>query len=175
MKYGTIKNKLVSSIVAAALAPAIALGAFYFGAEGVVQAAGAKANCQVHAVLASKEGEGKLPKSLEFLRTTLEDDQFAAYKSFHLVDKKTLKLVGSKTGNAQFNSGHKLGLTLLEGDANPKLKLRLELSGRDGESNLLKTDYSIEDNGLVMIAAGKHTHADVDGKLFFAIQCASKG
>jgi hypothetical protein len=172
MKYGRIKHKAVSTIVAAVLAPAFALGATYFGPEGAAQAAGAKANCRVHAVLASKEGDGKIPKQLEFLRETLEDDQFGVYKSFHLVDKKMLKLDGPAPASAKFASGHQVGLALLDNDE--KLKLHLELTGRDGTTNLVKTDYSIEDNGLFMIAAGAFKQGEVAGKLFFAIQCASK-
>jgi hypothetical protein len=155
-------------MLAMVMAPAMALSVGVLAAPQTADAAG-KANCRVHAVLASKEGDGKIPKSLEFLRETLEDDQFAAYKSFHLVDKKTLKLEGDTPSKATFSSGHKLGLKLLE--STPKLKLHLELSSRDGSKNLVKTDYSIDNNGMFMIGAGKLEQGEIAGKLFFAIQC----
>jgi hypothetical protein len=133
-----------------------------------------KADCQVHAVLASREGDGKIPKNLEFLRETLEDDAFAAYKGFHLIDKKTMKVMLEKASESAFKSGHKLRLSLLGGDEG-RLKFRADLTGRDGKTTLIGTDYSIEDNGLLMIQAGRYTSGEIAGKLFFAIQCARRG
>lgn len=165
---GRIKRGLAGRTLAMVLAPAMVLGGTWLSAPQAAEAA-SKANCQVHAVLASKEGDGKIPKSLNFLKSTLEDDQFAAYKSFHLVDKKTLKLAGDKASSAKFSSGHKLGLTLLKTE--PKLKLHLDLTGRDGSKNLVRTDYSIDNNVMFMIGAGKFKQGEIAGKLFFAIQC----
>lgn len=165
---GRIKQGMVGRMLAMVMAPAMVLSAGVFVAPQAAEAAG-KANCRVHAVLASKEGDGKIPKSLNFLRETLQDDQFAAYKSFHLVDKKTLKLVDDAPANAKFSSGNRLGLTLIA--SKPKLKLHLELSSQDGAKNLVKTDYSIENNGMFMIGAGNFKQGEIAGKLFFAIQC----
>ena len=164
---GKFINVVAGRALALALAPALAMGGMLAAPQQAEAAS--KANCRVHAVLASKEGDGSIPKSLEFLRSTLQDDQFAAYKSFHLVDKKTLKLAGDTVSDAKFSSGHKLGLKLLEGG--DKLKLHLELSGRDGKKNLVKTNYSIESGGLFMIGAGNFEKGEIAGKLFFAIQC----
>lgn len=178
MKYGRTKSRLVagglSTILATVATPAAAFAVTLAGVQPIAQAAPAKqAACRVHAVLASKEGDGKLPKSLEFLRETLAEDQFAAYKSFHLVDKKTLKLEADKPSNTSFSSGHKMALDLLGGDEE-RLKLHLDLTGRDGKESLISTDYSIADNGLFMIGGGNFKQGEVVGKLFFAIQCARR-
>lgn len=135
-------------------------------------AAPKKAGCQIHAVLASKEGDGEVPRSLAFLRETLKDDQFAAYKSFHLVDKKTVSLTEGKAAVATLTTGHQARVTLLESDAK-RLRLHLDLTARDGQDPLVRTDYSIEHNGLFMIQAGKFKQEEVSGKLLFAFQCAA--
>lgn len=165
---------MLASVLATALLPAFAFGAAFVGQPVHAHAAVEKASCQVHAVLASKEGDGKIPKNLGFLRETLEDDAFAAYRGFHLIDKKSLKLEVDAPSQSAFKSGHKLQLTLLGGD-DSKLKFHAELTGRDGKSSLIGTDYSIEDNGLLMIQAGKYKSGEIAGKLFFAIQCARRG
>jgi len=143
-------------------------------AEAAPSPAAKKGGCQVHAVLASKEGDGEIPRSLEFLRETLKDDQFAAYKSFHLVDKKTIGLAEAKAQSVTLSTGHQAKVTLLESDAK-RLRLHLELTARSGEAPLVRTDYSIEHNGLFMIQAGKYKQEEVTGKLLFAFQCAARG
>ena len=170
MNYGRIKQRLVASALATVLAPAFAFGAAYTG--GVTEAEAAdKANCLVHAVLASKEGDGTLPDELKFLEKTLEADEFAVYKSFHLLEKKELKLKLDKTNGLSFRSGHKMELTLL-GSEEKTLKYHLFLSGRDGKKKLVDTDYSIEDHGLFMTGVGEHEANGKKGKLFLTIQCA---
>ena len=166
-----VRARTLGTVLAMALTPVFALATPTAVSEA--HAAVKKADCQVHAVLASREGDGKVPKTLEFLRETLEDDAFAAYKGFHLIDKKTVKLAFEKASETSFKSGHKLQLTLLGGDEG-RLKFRADLTGRDGKSSLIGTDYSIEDNGLLMIQAGRYTSGEVEGKLFFAIQCARR-
>lgn len=131
-----------------------------------------RAGCQVHAVLASKDGDGEIPRSLEFLRETLKDDQFAAFKSFHLVDKKTMSLTVGKVASAALTTGHQVKVTLLESDPK-RLRLHLDLTARDGEEPLVRTDYSIEHHGLFMIQAGRYKQEEVSGKLLFAFQCAA--
>lgn len=170
MNYGRIKQRLVASVLATVLAPAFAFGAAYTADVSEAHAAD-KANCLVHAVLASKEGEGELPKELEFLKKTLEADEFAVYKTFHLLEKKQLKLKLDKKGTLSFKSGHKMELTLLGSDEKT-LKNHLTLTGRDGKKMLVDTDYSIEDHGLFMTGVGEHEAAGKKGKLFLTIQCA---
>lgn len=173
MTHRKTTSRWLASMVASALAVPL-VGAAVFAVPAVADAAVTKATCQVHAVLASKEGDGTIPADLEFLRSTLANDEFAAYKSFTLLEKKSLKLALDTKGESTFGSGHKLGLTLLGGD-DTRLKLQLDLSNRDGTKSLVSTAYSIEDNGLLMIGAGAFTDASRSGKLFFAIQCARAG
>jgi hypothetical protein len=172
-RFGGARARAFGTMLALALVPTFVLAT---PAISVAHAASAvkKADCQVHAVLASREGDGTVPKNLEFLRETLEDDAFAAYKGFHLIDKKTVKLALEKAAESGFKSGHKLRLTLLGGEE-ARLKFRADLTGRDGKTALIGTDYSIDDNGLLMIQAGRYTSGEVEGKLFFAIQCARRG
>lgn len=169
MNYGRIKTRLMASVLATVLAPAFAFGAAYTGGISEADAA-EKANCRVHAVLASKEGDGKLPKDLAFLEKTLQADEFAVYKSFHLLEKKDLKLKIEKPSEFTFKSGHKMGLTLMAIEED-KLKYHLSLSGRDGKTELVDTDYSIKDNGVIMMSVGEHQSGDVLGKLFMVLQC----
>lgn len=167
------RNKLLASALAAILAPASALAMVV--APSIAQAADLQeASCQVHAVHLSKEGDGTIPKDLRFLQKQLEADEFAIYKGYSLVDKKTLKIKRDKASTVEFSSGNRLGLSLL-GNDDKRLKLHASLSSRDGSKNLLNTDYSIEDGGILMIGAGSYSHAGKDGKLFFAIQCARSG
>ncbi len=170
MTHRTPHRSLVA-VLAAALAPVLGVSAA-IAVPSAAQAAVSKANCRLHQVLLSKEGDGNVPKELAFLRDTLKNDEFAIYKGFYLLERKTLKLDLESRVDAGFGTGHKLGLTLLGGD-DAKLKLRAELTGRDGVKSLLDTTYSIQNNGQLMISAGSHTDAGRSGKLFFAIQCGS--
>lgn len=132
-----------------------------------------KAVCKVHAVLASKEGDGKIPKNLEFMKEWLTDEPYDRYKSFHLLGSKKVELKLSKATATEFKTGHKMKLSLLGGDEK-KLKLRLELTHRDGKKNLVAMDYSIEDNGLFFVQGSEHKSGEVTGRIFWAIQCARR-
>jgi len=172
-----MKVRSTPRIHVSALALAFASAAFattYVAAPTTSHAAVGSAQCQVHAVLASKEGNGEIPKSLAFLQETLRDDQFAAYKGFHLVDRKTLTVSSGEESKASLSPGHRVGILLLGGDAK-RLKLRLNLSERDGTGQLVGTDYSIEDHGVLLIQAGPFKSGEIQGKLFFAFQCARGG
>lgn len=173
MTHRSLKTRLLTPVLAAVLAPVAALSAVV-AVPVAAEAAVAKANCQVHAVLLSKDGDGTIPAELEFMKSTLQNDEFAAYKGFHLLERKSLKLSADAKAESTFASGHRVGLTLLGGDE-ARLKLHLDLSSRDATKSLLSTDYSIEDNGLLMIGAGAHSDETRSGKLFFAIQCGRVG
>lgn len=168
MTHRSPKTRLLAPLLAAVLAP-LSVFTAVFAVPGVADAA-TKANCEVNAVLLSKDGDGTIPPELEFLKSTLQNDEFAAYKGFHLVERKALKLVLDTKAESTFASGHRVGLTLLGGDAN-RLKLHADLSSRDATKSLVSTDYSIDNNGLFMIGVGSHSTATHTGKLFFAIQC----
>ena len=169
MTRRSLKTRLLIPALAAVLAP---LSAFVtvLAVPGAAEAAVAKASCQVNAVLLSKDGDGTIPSELDFMKSTLQNDEFAAYKGFHLLERKELKLALDTKAESSFTSGHRVGLTLLGGDET-RLKLHADLSSRDATKSLLSTDYSIEDNGLLMIGAGAYSDEKRSGKLFFAIQC----
>lgn len=165
-----VQLRFLAPVLAALLVPTAALAA----APEDGKAAVTTANCQVTSVLLSKEGDGTIPAELEFMKTTLQNDEFAAYKGFHLLERKSMKLARDAKSEASFASGHRMGLTLL-GNDDTRLKLHADLSSRDGSKSLLSTDYSMEDAGVLMIGAGSHTDATRTGKLFFAIQCGRAG
>ncbi len=130
------------------------------------------AACRVHAVVAEKTGSG-VPKELEFLRKTLEDDAFAAYKGFRLLDHQVYNLAISEPIKHSFRSGHDLTLALL-GMAGSRLELQAKLVRQNDQKQLLGTKYGIENQGLLMVQAGVYNDKGVSGKLFFAVQCAKK-
>jgi hypothetical protein len=164
-----MKQRVLGSVLATMMAPALALGAVTLD-PATAQAEVGKATCKFSAVLLAKEGDGKIPKELEFLRSFLESEQFEIYKSYRLVDQKTLKLKIEAASEASFKTGHKLKLSLLGGDAK-KLKLRAELSTRDASASLVNTEFSIEDDGLFMFNVGKFEDDKGSGSLMFVSQC----
>ncbi len=170
------RMKLLASALAAVLTPTTALVTSVVPTQ-VHAAPPAKkklsvesARCQVHAVLASKEGNRGIPAELKFLEKQLQDDEFAAYKSFRLIEQKDLKIDLGKTSEVTFASGNRLSLRLLGGD-DKRLDLHADLSSRTGGKSLLSTDYTIEDAGVLMIRAGSYTHDGETGKIFIGIQC----
>jgi len=175
-------SSLVLGLLTAVLAPASALSVGLISPAAAaapaapkakpkakVAPAKAAATCSVFAVLASKEA-GELPAELSFLAEKLAGDEFAAYKSFSLVDVKPLPLVLTKPGEVSLKTGHTVGLTLLE-ITPERLELNLRLTGREGKQ-LLSTRYGIKDKGLLMVGAGKYTDKGKNGKVFVAIQCS---
>jgi hypothetical protein len=124
-------------------------------------------------VLASKEGDGTIPKDLEFMKEWLTDEPYDRYKSFHLLGTKKVAVLLDKPADASFKTGHKMTLSLLGGDER-KLRLHLDLTHRDGKKSLVAMDYSIEDNGLFFVQGGKHESGEVSGRIFWAIQCARR-
>jgi hypothetical protein len=173
MMHGRMKSRLLASALVAVLAPT-AVGATYTVPLEARAAEVKEAKCQVHAVLASKDGDGGIPEKLRFLEAQLKDDEFAAYKSFHLVEQKALTIKLDTPSEVTLTTGNRLGLSLL-GNDDTRLKLHADLSSRDGSKSLISTDYSMEDAGVLMIRAGSYTHETISGKLFFAIQCARSG
>ncbi|MEM7158951.1 MAG: hypothetical protein AAF799_39300 [Myxococcota bacterium] len=132
-----------------------------------------EADCQLTAVHALKKGDGTIPKSLDFLADQLKDDEFAAYKSFKLIERKALKLKRDTASEARFSTGNRIGLTLL-GNEGSRLKLHADIRSRNGETKLLAADYSIANGGVLLVRAGELEHDGETGKLFFAIQCSGK-
>lgn len=168
-------RSLLSFALSSVLAPAAMFGAVAAAAP-TAHAAPAKAKkavCKVHAVLASKEGDGTIPKNLEFMKEWLTDEPYDRYKSFHLLGTKKADIVLGKATETEFKTGHKMQLSLLGGDEK-KLKLHLALTHADGKKNLVAMDYSIEDNGLFFVQGGEKEWNEVTGRVFWAIQCARR-
>lgn len=175
MTHRRMKQRVLGSMLASLLVPTMALGVVALDPT-VAHAEVGKAKCQFTAVLMSKDGDGKIPKELESLRSFFESEQFEIYKSFRLVDQKTLKLdkAVADGSSATFKSGHKLKLNLVGGDEK-KLKLRLDVSKRDGSGSLVNTEYSIEDDALFVFDVGKYEDAKGAGHLMFISQCHRAG
>lgn len=167
--YSIMRKRFLASLLAGVLAPAAALGAIAVTAS-TAEAATKKARCDVHAVLASKDGDSGIPPKLEFLQQQLSADDFAAYKSFFLVEKQTAKATLKEAAEFKFKSGNQLSLSLL-GDDGAKLKLHAKLLGRDGETSLLNMDYSVVPKGVMIVAGGEYEHSGKKGRLFLAWQC----
>lgn len=183
MKTRSIKSSICAALCSV-LAPAVAFGAVAIaapaahaapakGAQDGATKGATKGVCKVHAVLASKEGDGKIPKNLEFMKEWLTDEPYDRYKSFHLLGSKKAEVVRGKATQTDFKTGHKMKLSLLGGDEK-KLRLHLDLTHRDGKKNLVAMDYSIEDNGLFFVQGGEHKSGEVTGRIFWAIQCARR-
>jgi hypothetical protein len=164
---------LLSTVLATVLVPVSAF-AGVASLSAVADAAVTKASCQVSAVLLKKEGDGTVPPELEFLKSTLANEEFGLYKGYELIERKTLKLALDTKSDTTFATGNRIGLTLLGGDET-RLKLHLNLSSRDGKKSLIETDYSIDNDGQLMIGAGAYSDEKRSGKLFFAIQCGRTG
>ncbi len=173
MTYGKIKQRLVASALAATLAPAMAFGGAFLGTSTDAQAAPKSGTCQAYAVLASKEGDGTIPKNLEFMKEWLTDEPYDRYKSFHLIDKKTFKLELGKEASTKFKTGHSMRLKLLGGESKA-LKYHLHLTHADGKKKLVSMDYSIENNGLMFVQGGEHTSGEISGKILWATHCTHK-
>jgi len=159
-------GRLLASTFALALAPAAAFGVAALSSPAPAEADVSKAQCRVNAVLASKQGDGKIPENLQFLKKELSSDQFAAFKSFRLLDAKADKLTANKAASQKLKSGHKVGLKLLGGSKDrPKVHVSVNRDGND--KALVSTDYTIKSAGFLLLAGFKHP----DGKVIFAIQC----
>lgn len=164
MQCTTFKNRLLGSLLASSLLPVGVGGASLVLSPAEARAEVSTSTCQIHAVLATKVGDGSVPAELGFLAEQLRDDQFAAFKGFKLLESKTLKLSLGAPGLASMRTGHQLKLQLLGVDAS---KLQLHATLASGEKVLVDTDYKIESNGILLIGGVRHP----DGKIFFAIQC----
>ncbi len=167
MNYRMTTRRLLASTLGLALLPALSLTAAV-AAPSVAQAAEVDAECQVHSVLAMKTGDGTIPEDLKFLADLLKADQFAAYKSFRLLESKQLAFKLNNPASTTMTTGHKLTLEYLGSEAeNTKLKLRAKLSARSGEGSLVDTRLHLPNNGIVLFGGVRHD----DGRVVFAIHC----
>jgi hypothetical protein len=167
-------SALTGSVLAAALSvapvlvPAAAVAAVF--APSIARADESQtADCKVHAVLASKEGEGGIPKNLEFLASELRSDQFAAYRTFRLLDQRGLSIDRDTVKEARLDSGHRVGLKLLGGEIE-RPKVHVTVHRKDDDKSLVSADYTIASSGFLLLAGFKHA----EGMVIMAIQCKAK-
>ena len=131
--------RLLAPIFASSLMPVGLTVAALVLAPVEARAEVTSAECQIHAVLATKSGDGTIPADLGFLAEQLRDDQFAAFKGFRLLESKSLKLNIGEPGSATMKSGHQLKLSLLGAEAS---KLRLHATLASGEKVLVVSNTS---------------------------------
>ncbi|MEE9385941.1 MAG: hypothetical protein V3V08_21225 [Nannocystaceae bacterium] len=171
-----IRRAIVAKFIAVAgiagvllIAPASAIASPGLATADLIAASdavAASATCRVMSIMARKEGGGKIPASLELLRTQLRSDQFAAYRSFELLEERRIVLRDGKGGFAQMKIGYDVKLNLLGRDAS-RLKLHLRLIAKGSAKPLLDADYSVLDNGMLLVVAGMRDR----GRALFAFQC----
>jgi hypothetical protein len=124
--------------------------------------------CRCLAILATKSAGGgaRIPSNLEFMAGDLGDDQFAAFKSFKLLEEHTLTLTDKGKQNADFATKHRLSLSLLE-VSGAKLKLHINLQAPDQPRPQVDLDAWLVSGGLLLFVGGSAQ----DGKLIFATRC----
>lgn len=173
MKSSKAFSPWIRWIAAAAFLPSLSLSTTLLWPTAHVQAAETeKAQCKAYSVLLTKEGNGEVPPNLSFLRDTLKDDQFAAYKGYRLLETATLKLAQKKPSLASMKAtGHRLSLQFL-GVVQNKLKIHAILIGPKRQKPLVDTDYLSVNNGLLLVDGAKPV--DGNGRVFFAIQCRTE-
>jgi hypothetical protein len=154
--------KFLASILAGSLALPIAVGGLVLVVPTIAEAAN-QATCRIHAVEASSEGDGKIPKELEFLADQLEGPAFAAYKSFRLLEAKDFQLELGTVVDQKFKSGHNVKLSLT-GSKDSKLDFSTELLR--GGSSLLKMDFSVKTGQIILLPVQRG-----DQTIIFAYQC----
>lgn len=157
-----MRTKILASTLACSMALPALLGGALVLAPAIADAA-EQATCRIHAVEASQEGDGTIPKDLEFLRDQLQAPEFARYKGFRLLDAKDFQLELGVVVDQKFKSGHNVKLSLL-GDKDGKLDFHTELMR--GGSSLINMDFSVKDGQLMLIPVRRGEQA-----IIFAYQC----
>jgi hypothetical protein len=127
------------------------------------------AECRVTEVLAAKEGDGAIPPELKFIEAELKDEGFAAYKGFRRLEVKALTLTQGSPGAARFATGQIVKLDLVA-RSGKKLKLRFRLVSDPSGDLVYDTDYTIDDNGLIIFVGPRRP----DGRLLFVPQCRGR-
>jgi|JI102314DRNA_FD_contig_41_6227443_length_2095_multi_6_in_0_out_0_1 hypothetical protein len=154
--------KILASTLASFLALPTLVGGLVVLAPSIADAA-EQATCRIHAVEASPEGDGTIPKDLEFLADQLEAPEFARYKGFRLLDAKDFQLELGAVVDQKFKSGHNVKLSLL-GSKDGKLDFHTELL-RSG-SSLINFDFSVKQGQIMLIPVRRGEQA-----IIFAYQC----
>lgn len=157
---------LFASIVAGSSSPVAAAVDSPRTQDDVTAVAAANATCRVMSILAKKEGDGTIPKNLSALESQLRSDQFAAYKSFELVEQKSTAVNDAQDTSLAMKIGYAVKLKLLAATG-PRLKLHLSLTSKGASKPLLDADYSVQTDGVLLVVAGQRE----GGRALFAFQC----
>ena len=165
MTHRSIHSKILASSLAGALAlPALLVGAVTFLSPSIAEAAN-KAACRIHAVEATKEGDGTIPENLAFMADQLRAPMFAGYKGFTMIMALDYKLELQQVVDQKFKSGHNVELTLL-GEKDGKLELHTKL--KRGSTTLVDMDFGVGNNQIMLIPVQRG-----DSAIIYAFQCKS--
>lgn len=127
------------------------------------------AQCTVVAIHASKKAPAastaRVPAELSAFGAELQDDQFAAFKSFHLLEQQSSPVRSAKRSALNFRSGYSVGLKLVKKQGE-RLKVHVDLAKKGGRS-LVDLDYWMRSGGHLLLVGGNFK----DGKVIFATQC----
>lgn len=135
-------------------------------AKKVAKPAHASMRCELWAVHASKrKAKQRIPADLSSLRPELSDDQFAAFSSFRLLERKNLSSRMNHSSEQSFRAGYQMKLRLVQTQGN-RLKVRVQLN-RGPSSGLVNLDYWMNSGSLLMLVGGNYE----DGKIVFATRC----
>ena len=166
MTHRSIHSKFLASTIAGLLSiPAGLAGAVTLLSPAVAEANVTSASCRIHAVEATPDGDGTIPKDLEFLSDQLQAPEFARYKGFRLVEVKDFKLEVGSAVEKKFKSGHIVKLSLLGGEQD-KLDLHTEILR--GASSVTSLDFALKVAQLMLIPVRRGDQA-----IIFAYQCKS--
>jgi hypothetical protein len=167
MTHHSIHSKLLASTFAGLLSslviPVGLAGVVTLLSPGLAEASVTSASCRIHAVEATPDGDGTIPKELEFLSDQLQAPEFARYKGFRLVDVKDFKLDVGAAVEKKFKSGHVVKLSLLGGEQD-KLDLHTEILR--GAGSVTALDFSLKVAQLMLIPVRRSDQA-----IIFAYQC----
>ena len=164
MTHRSMHSKILASSLASVLAiPALLAGSVTLLSPSVAQAGVTEAACRIHAVEASREGDGTIPAELGFLADQLQAPEFARWRGFRLLGSKDYQLEVGKAIDQKFKSGHNVKLTLLGGE---KDKLELHTKLARGNTSLVDMDFMVGSNQIMLIPVRRG-----DGAIIFAYQC----
>lgn len=169
--FASLRHRWTQLACAAGVGLALAMGGGVSSPALAAKKSAAKAKsatmrCELWAVHASKKKtKQRIPASLRALSPELSDDQFAAFSSFELLEKKSLSVDMHKPRTQSFRAGYQMELNLVERAQN-RLKVHVNLRRGRG-SNLVNLDYWMNGGSLLMLVGGNYQ----GGKIVFATRC----
>jgi len=157
-------SKLLAPILAGLLGlPVVFAGGAALLSPSLAKADVTEASCRIHAVEATKDGDGTIPPELEFLSDQLKAPEFSQYTGVRLMESKDFRLEIGKVVDQKFKSGHNVKLTLLGGEEG-KLELQTELMR--ASTSVVKINLLLRIAQVVMIPVRRGEQA-----IIFAYQC----